>query len=121
MDKIAFYYELGYRTMLEKLATRKGKKQQEPEAPSALSQLWEGTKQTGTEMSDIYKKLLGMGPEGEKYFEALKGVYGKAGLPAKILAPTLPIAALGGAGYGAYKATKKKSKTEQLKEMLGLD
>jgi hypothetical protein len=89
--------------------------------PSALSQVLAGVKSTGSEIANIYKALLGMGPEDLKYLEALKGVYGKAGLPAKILAPTLPLAVLGGAGYGTYKATRKKSKAERLRELLGLD
>jgi hypothetical protein len=130
MDKIAFYYELGYRTMLEKLAAgqrKKVKTQTETitdptDQESLFSKAWGATKQTGTEMLDIYKKLLGIGlGEKDKYLKALAEVYGKAGLPAKILAPTLPIAALGGIGYGTYKATRKKSKAERLRELLGLD
>jgi hypothetical protein len=89
--------------------------------PSVLSRALTGVKSTGSEIANIYKALLGMGPEDLKYLETLRGAYGLAGLPAKILAPTLPLAVLGGAGYGAYRATRKKSKTERLRELLGLD
>jgi hypothetical protein len=119
MNKIAFYYELGYRTMLEKLADNNPT---ESKQESALSKALGAAKQTGTEMLDVYKKLLGIGlGKEDTYLKALAEAYGKAGLPAKILAPTLPLAVLGGAGYGAYRATRKKSKTERLRELLGLD
>lgn len=111
MDKIAFFYELGYNMV----------KEAEEKEETILKRILSGTRATGGEMLDIYKSLFGAGAKGKGYFKNIAEIFGKAGLPAKILAPAVPLAALTGAGYGVYKATRKKSPKEKLLAALGLD
>ena len=117
MDKIAFFYNLGYEMALEKIA-QAGAAGTAGAATAAAPAV---SKSMLREIKDIYKALLGIDRGDTKYLENLKKILSQQRLPAKILAPTIPAAALTGLGYGVYRMTRPKSKIEKIRRALGLD
>ncbi|MEO0271534.1 MAG: hypothetical protein ABIM30_00370 [candidate division WOR-3 bacterium] len=152
MDKIAFFYKLGYNmtkeaasldelmtaTEMAKAYDLSGKEVAnlidmkdkmdylqsaygKDRGPSLWAKLVRGTKATGMDVVDIYKSLLGIGRKGVPYLKNVKNVLGRTGVPSKAIAAALPLVLAGGGGYGAYRATRKKSPKEKLLKALGLD
>ena len=73
------------------------------------------------QIDTIYRAFLGLDKGKRGYWENLKKVYGKQGLLAKILAPTLPVATFGGLGWSIYHFAKKpKSRLERIRRSLGI-
>ncbi len=93
MDKIAFFYELGYE--MTKLARAKAR----GKGAKKKVEFWE----------DVGKAL-----------KAMKGGWTKMPLGGKagIIGAGLGLGGLG--GYGAYQALRRKSRTERLLDRLGL-
>ena len=133
MDKIAFFYKLGYRMALEKNA-QFGLPFIDPEA---FSEYVGGFQNISPfeDMEDLmkfirmnkkrYPKLSQTLEDSIKARTALVRVprassAGSRKLLTKILVPTIPAAALAGLGYGAYRMTRPKSKIKRIRKTLGL-
>jgi len=101
MDKIAFFYNLGYEMALKKIANI------EIEVPIPIT--------VSDELREIGDAVLGRNRGNMGYLKNLMKVYGRQRLLTKILAPTIPLSVIGGLGYAIYEMARPKPLTERIR------